>query len=150
MRVHVRLRVHVHAWPMCLRVTPSFTPSFQSYPESAENSGHPLLQAVPPLVPLLHHHFEFARRVGPVLPGQPAVLLVDQLQLSEALVDLPLERLQIQTFLHSNQSPDYQTLIWVSNPDGHIKVYFTSTRTFHSNIKSKKESLVEETPDWFQ
>lgn len=31
--------------------------------------------------------------VGPVLPGQAAVLFVDQLQLSEALVDLPLERL---------------------------------------------------------
>lgn len=70
-----------------------FTPP-PPHPESAENSGHSPLQAVPPQVPLLHHHFESARCVGPVFPGQAAVLLVDQLQLSETLVDLPLERLQ--------------------------------------------------------
>lgn len=62
--------------------------------ESAENSGHSLLQAVPALVPLLHHDLELARCVGPVLTGEAAVLLVDQLQLREPLVDLPLERLR--------------------------------------------------------
>ncbi|KAF3845086.1 hypothetical protein F7725_008249 [Dissostichus mawsoni] len=61
--------------------------------ESAENRNHPLLQAVPPLVPLLDEELEFAGGVGAVLPGQTAVLFVDQLQLSQTLVDLPLERL---------------------------------------------------------
>lgn len=65
-----------------------------TYPESAENSGHPPLQAVPPQVPLLHHDFKFTRCVSPVLPSETAVLLVDELQLSETLMDLPLERLQ--------------------------------------------------------
>lgn len=64
--------------------------------ESAENRSHPLLQAVPPLVPLVDHDFELAGGIGPVLPGQAAVLFVDQLQLSQTLVDLPLERLHRQ------------------------------------------------------
>lgn len=74
------------------RVSP--TPRSRAHPESAENSGDSPLQAVPSLVPLLDHGLQFGRGVGPVLPGQTAVLLVDQLQLSEAFMDLPLERLQ--------------------------------------------------------
>lgn len=62
--------------------------------ESAEDGSHPLLQAVPPLVPLVDHDFQLAGGVGSVLPGQTAVLFVDQLQLSETLVNLPLERLR--------------------------------------------------------
>lgn len=42
----------------------------------------------------MHHLFELAGGVGAVLAGQAPVLLIDQLQLREALVDLPLERLQ--------------------------------------------------------
>lgn len=42
----------------------------------------------------MHHLLQFAGRVGAVLAGQPPVLLVDELQLSQPLVDLPLEGLQ--------------------------------------------------------
>lgn len=42
----------------------------------------------------MHHLFELAGGVSAVLAGQAPVLLIDQLQLREALVDLPLERLQ--------------------------------------------------------
>lgn len=65
-----------------------------SHLESAENRSHPLLQAVPPLVPLVDQDFELAGGVSPVLPGQAAILFVDQLQLSQTLMDLPLERLR--------------------------------------------------------
>lgn len=65
-----------------------------SHLESAENSGHSLLQAVPPLVPLVDLDFELAGRVGPILPSQAAILFVDQLQLSQTLMDLPLECLR--------------------------------------------------------
>lgn len=42
----------------------------------------------------MHHLLQFAGRVGAVLAGQPPVLLVDELQLCQPLVDLPLEGLQ--------------------------------------------------------
>lgn len=42
----------------------------------------------------MHHVFELAGGVGAVLAGQAPVLLIDQLQLRQALMDLPLERLQ--------------------------------------------------------
>ena len=42
----------------------------------------------------MHHLLQFAGRVGAVLTGQPPVLLVDELQLRQPLVDLPLEGLR--------------------------------------------------------
>lgn len=45
------------------------------------------------LVALVDHLLQPAGRVGAVLPGQPPVLLVDELQLGEPLVDLPLKGL---------------------------------------------------------
>lgn len=68
-------------------------PQHQSHPEAADDGGDPPLQAVPPPVPLLDQVPQGSGGVGPVLPGQPAVLLVDQLQLGQTLVDLALERL---------------------------------------------------------
>lgn len=65
----------------------------RSYPEAPDDGGDPPLEVVPPPVPLFHHLLQPAGCVRPVLPGQPAVLFVHQLQLSQALVDLPLERL---------------------------------------------------------
>lgn len=64
------------------------------YLEPPEDGGHSFLEVVPALVALVHHVFELAGRVGAVLAGQAPVLLIDQLQLRQALVDLPLERLQ--------------------------------------------------------
>lgn len=51
------------------------------------------MQVVPSLVAVVNHLFEAARRVSSVLSGQPAVLLVDELQLGQSLVDLSLESL---------------------------------------------------------
>lgn len=70
------------------------TSDLPAHLESAQDGSHPPLQAVPPLVPLVDHDFELAGGVGSVLPGQTAILFVDQLQLSQALVNLPLERLR--------------------------------------------------------
>lgn len=42
----------------------------------------------------MHHFFETARSVGPVLPGQATVLLVDELQLGQAFLHLTLEGLR--------------------------------------------------------
>ena len=42
----------------------------------------------------MYHLLQLAGRVRAVLPGQPPVLLVDELQLREPLVDLPLEGLR--------------------------------------------------------
>lgn len=54
------------------------------------------MQVVPSLVAFVNHLFQAACRVSAVLSGQTAVLLVDQLQLSQALVDLALESLRPQ------------------------------------------------------
>ena len=64
--------------------------------ESAQDGGDALLQVVPSLVAFVNHLFEAAGRVRAVLSGQAAVLLVDQLQLGQALVDLSLESLRPQ------------------------------------------------------
>lgn len=64
------------------------------YLEPPENGSYSFLEVIPALVPLVHHLLELAGRVGAVLAGQAPVLLIDQLQLRQALVDLPLERLQ--------------------------------------------------------
>lgn len=71
----------------------SLTPLWR-YLEPPENGSDSFLEVIPALVALVHHLFELAGRVGAVLTGQATVLLIDQLQLREALVDLPLERLQ--------------------------------------------------------
>lgn len=44
----------------------------------------------------MHHLSEAARGVCAVLPGQPTVLFVDQLQLRQTLLHLPLEGLRSQ------------------------------------------------------
>lgn len=41
----------------------------------------------------MDHNLDAAGAVGAVLPGQPAVLVVDQLQLGHMLLHLPLEAL---------------------------------------------------------
>ena len=64
------------------------------YLESAEDGGHPLLQVIPSSVPIMHHFPESEGGVGAVLPGQTAVLFVDELQLGQALLHLTLEGLQ--------------------------------------------------------
>lgn len=61
--------------------------------ESAQDGADALLQVVPSLVAFMDHLLQAAGRVGAVLPGQAAVLLVDQLQLGQALVHLSLESL---------------------------------------------------------
>lgn len=65
-----------------------------SHLNPAEYSCHSPLQAVPTLVPIAHHVFEFARSVSAVLSGQTAVLFVDQLQLSQPFMNLSLECLR--------------------------------------------------------
>lgn len=44
----------------------------------------------------MHHVLESAGGVGAVLAGQAAVLFVDELQLGQTLLDLPLEGLQVK------------------------------------------------------
>lgn len=53
-----------------------------------------MVQGVPAPVARMDRGFEVAGLVGPVLPGQPAVLAVDQFQLGQSLVDLSLETLR--------------------------------------------------------
>lgn len=64
------------------------------YPEPSQHGRDPPLEVVPALVALVDHLLELAGRVCAVLPRQAPVLLVDELQLREPLVDLPLEGLQ--------------------------------------------------------
>lgn len=64
------------------------------YLESAEDSSHPAVQAVPAPVAFVDHCFELAGSVGPVLSGQAAVLVIDQFKLGEPLVNLSLDTLK--------------------------------------------------------
>lgn len=66
----------------------------QLYLESAEDGSHSVVQGVPAPVACMDRGFEVAGLVGPVLPGQPAVLAIDQFQLGQPLVDLSLETLR--------------------------------------------------------
>ncbi len=63
------------------------------YLESAEDGSHSAVQGVPAPVAFVDHGFELAGSVSAVLPGQTAVLVVDQLQLGQPLMNLPLETL---------------------------------------------------------
>lgn len=67
-----------------------------SYLEPAQDGRHPPLQVVPSLVPAVHHVLESAGGVGAVLAGQAAVLFVDELQLGQTLLDLPLKGLEVK------------------------------------------------------
>lgn len=67
---------------------------FLSHLQSAEDGGHPAVQDVPAPVAFADHRFELAGSVGAVLSGQAAVLIVDQFQLGQPLVYLPLEALK--------------------------------------------------------
>lgn len=62
--------------------------------EPAEDGRHPLLQVVPAPVGAVRHLLEAAASVRAVFSGQPAILLVQQFQLRQAFVDLPLESLR--------------------------------------------------------
>lgn len=64
------------------------------YLESAEDGGHSAVQGVPAPVAFVDHGFELAGSVGPVLPGQAAVLVIDQFQLGQPLMDLSLKTLK--------------------------------------------------------
>lgn len=67
-----------------------------SHLEPAQDGRHPPLQVVPSLVPAVHHVLESAGGVGAVLAGQAAVLFVDELQLGQTLLDLPLKGLGVK------------------------------------------------------
>lgn len=77
---------------------PNETSKKQSYLQSAQDGGYPFLQVIPSPVPIMHHFFEAASRVRPVLPGQTAVLLVDEFQLGQILLHLALEGLCPNSF----------------------------------------------------
>jgi hypothetical protein len=64
------------------------------YLEPAEDGGHPLLQVIPALVPVVGHFPEATGGVCAVLPGQTAVLFIDRLQLGQALMGLTLKCLE--------------------------------------------------------
>ena len=64
--------------------------------QSAQDGGDALLQVVPSLVAFVNHLLQAAGGVSAVLSGQATVLLVDQFQLGQGLVDLPLESLRPQ------------------------------------------------------
>lgn len=65
-----------------------------TYLEPPQNGSHSFLQVVPALVAFMYHLLQLAGGVSAVLAGKAPVLLIDQLQLSEPLMDLPLECLQ--------------------------------------------------------
>lgn len=64
------------------------------YLESAEDGGHSAVQGVPAPVAFVNHGFELAGSVSAVLSGQAAVLVIDQFQLGQPLMNLPLETLK--------------------------------------------------------
>lgn len=64
------------------------------YLQPADDGSHPAVQRLPAPVALMDRELELAGSVGPVLPGQTAVLVVDQLQVCQAFVNLPLETLK--------------------------------------------------------
>lgn len=57
----------------------------------------------------MHHVLESAGGVGAVLAGQAAVLFVDELQLGQTLLDLPLEGLQVKGNSVNNVKSDLRT-----------------------------------------
>ncbi len=67
---------------------------FVPYLEPAEDSSHSAVQAVPAPVAFVDHGFELAGPVSAVLSGQAAILVIHQFQLSQPLMNLPLETLQ--------------------------------------------------------
>jgi len=71
----------------------SLTPPL-NYLESPQNGSDSFLEVVPALVAFVYHLLQLAGRVSAVLAGKAPVLLIDQLQLSEPFMDLPLECLQ--------------------------------------------------------
>lgn len=73
---------------------PSCPLSSVMYLESAEDGSHSAVQGVPAPVAFVDHGFELARSVSAVLSGQAAVLVVDQFQLGQPLMNLPLETLK--------------------------------------------------------
>lgn len=52
------------------------------------------MQRLPAPVAFVDRELELTGAVGPVLPGQAAVLVVDQLQVCQAFLNLPLETLK--------------------------------------------------------
>ena len=68
---------HATAWACTLAST--YQTTHNENLESAQDGGDALLQVIPSLVASMDHLLEAARRVGAILSGQAAVLLVDQL-----------------------------------------------------------------------
>lgn len=64
------------------------------YLESAEDGSHSAVQGVPAPVAFVDHGFELAGSVSAVLSGQAAVLVIDQFQVGQPLINLPLETLK--------------------------------------------------------
>lgn len=52
------------------------------------------MQRVPAPGAFVDHELELTGSVGPVLPGQTPILVVDQFQVRQAFVNLPLETLK--------------------------------------------------------
>lgn len=63
------------------------------YLEAAEDRGNSSLQVIPALVTIVGHLPQSTGSISAVLACQSSVLLVDQLQLGQALMHLPLESL---------------------------------------------------------
>ena len=81
-------------WPRPHAVRAGPSPPPPGHLESAQHGRHPPLQDIPAAVAPGHQGLQAAGGVGAALPGQTAVLLVDQLQLGQPLVHLPLETLE--------------------------------------------------------
>lgn len=78
----------------------------------------------------MDHLLEAARRVGAILSGQAAVLLVDQLELGQALMDLPLESL----------GPQRSESVWES-----LAGLWVMSLGFHSAESGRTEATLPQT-----
>lgn len=65
-----------------------------SHSDSAQYCSHSPLEHVPSLVPMMHHGPESAGCICTVLPRQSFVLVINNLQLGQALMYMPLENLK--------------------------------------------------------
>lgn len=90
------------------------------YPESPQDGCDPLLQIVPALVALVHHLLQLAGCVRAVLSSQPPVLLVDELQLCQSFVNLPLKGLwqEVEVSTHGQRAgnnPHFANPKWLAS-----------------------------------
>lgn len=72
----------------------------------------------------MHHGLELTGPVGPVLPGQTAVLVVDQLQVGQSFLNLPLETLD------RNQGQSSQTCFcWADQQTPETQIFQLELQT---------------------